>query len=128
MFKKRVVYNIFNKSKGCLLVSEAQIADSFFLRLRGLMFRKNIAAKAALVFYHTSSIHTFFMRFSLDVVFLNKKMQVMRFYEGLKPGRVVFCFFAYMAIELPPHGISRNNLEIGDILELAPVTPSFSGK
>ncbi len=128
MPKKRVVYNLFNKSKGLFLASEALVADDFFLRLKGFMFRKTIAAEAALIFYRTSSIHTFFMRFPLDIVFLNKKMQVVRFYEALKPGRVVFCLFAYLVIELPPHKTSRKNLEIGDILELAPINPSFSGK
>ncbi|MCK4519733.1 MAG: DUF192 domain-containing protein [Candidatus Omnitrophica bacterium] len=128
MSQKRVVYNLFNKSKGLFLASEALVADDFFLRLKGLMFRKTIAAEAALIFYRTSSIHTFFMRFPLDIVFLNKKMQVVRFYEALKPGRVVFCLFAYLVIELPPHKTSRKNLEIGDILELAPINPSFSGK
>lgn len=128
MFKKRVAYDLFNKTKGYSLVSEAQIADNFFLRLKGFMFRKAIAAEAALVFYRTSSIHTFFMRFPLDVVFVNKKMRVVRFYEALKPGRVVFCFFAYLVIELPGHKISRKNLEIGDILELTPMTSSFPDK
>ena len=118
MPKKRVIYNLFNKSKKRSLALEAQIADNFFLRLKGLMFRKTIVPEAALIFYHTSSIHTFFMRFPLDVVFVNKKMRVIKLYKALKPGRVVFCFSAYLSVELPPGKISQKSLEIGDILEL----------
>ena len=126
MSKKRVIYNLFNKSKGHSLALEAQIADNFFLRLKGLMFRKTIVPEAALIFYHTSSMHTFFMRFPLDVVFLNKKMQVIKFYEVLKPARVVFCFSAYLFVELPPGKISQKGLEIGDVLELIPANSILS--
>lgn len=128
MFKKRIVYNIFNKTKKQTLVFEAQVADNFFLRLKGLMFKRSMADSAALLFYHTYSIHTFFMRFPLDIVFLNKKMQVVKFYEALSPGKIVFCFFSYLVVELPPHKISRKNLEIGDVLELVTTESYFPEK
>lgn len=120
MPKKGVVYNLYNKSKNCLIASKALVADNFFLRLRGLMFRKNMDEEEALIFYHTSSIHTFFMRFPIEVVFLNHKMQVVEIHEELGPRRVVFSTSASIAVELPAHKTSNKTLEIGDILELAP--------
>ncbi|MFH1519210.1 MAG: DUF192 domain-containing protein [Candidatus Omnitrophota bacterium] len=121
MLKERVIYNLINKSKGNSLALYAKCADNFFLRLKGLMFRKAINSEEALIFYQAASIHTFFMRFSLDLVFLDKKMQVIKIYRTLPPGRVVFCSSAYLAIELPPDKISQKGLEIGDILELVPI-------
>ena len=63
MFKQRINYNLFNKSKNCLITSKTLVADNFFRRLKGLMFRKSINKEEALVFYHTPSIHTFYMNF-----------------------------------------------------------------
>ncbi|MCK4912158.1 MAG: DUF192 domain-containing protein [Candidatus Omnitrophica bacterium] len=120
MLKKRIVYNLFNKSKNCLIASKVSIANNFFLRLKGLMFRESIDKEEALVFYHTPSIHTFFMRFPIEVVFLNQKMQVKEIYQELKPKRVVFSTFSFIAIELPAFKTSNKTLEIGDILELTP--------
>ena len=118
MPKKRVIYDLFNKSTNCLIASKALVADSFFLRLKGLMFRKSIDEEEALIFYHTPSIHTFFMRFPIEVVFLNQKMQVVEIYEELGPKRVVFSTSASIAVELPARKTSEETLEIGDILEL----------
>lgn len=118
MLKKRVIYNLFNKSKNCLIASKTLVADNFLLRLRGLMFRKSMDEEEALIFYHTSSIHTFFMRFPIEVIFLNQKMQVVEIHEELGPRRVVFSTYASITVELPAHKTSSQTLEIGDILEL----------
>ena len=120
MPKRSVIHNLFNKSKGCLIASKALVADNFFLRLRGLMFRKSMDEEEALIFYHAPSIHTFFMRFPIEVVFLNQKMQVVVIYEELEPRRIVFSTSASIAVELPAHKTSDKTLEVGDILELAP--------
>jgi len=120
MPKKRVIYNLFNKSKNCLIASKALVADNFLLRLKGLMFRKSMNEEEALIFFHTPSIHTFFMHFPIEVVFLNQKMQVVEIYEELGPRRIVFSTSASIAVELPARKTSNKTLEIGDILELTP--------
>jgi len=116
--KKKVIYNLYNKSKNCLIAAKALIADNFLLRFKGLMFRDSIGEEEALIFYQTPSIHTFFMRFPIEVVFLNQKLQVVKIYEELRPGKVVFSASSSIAIELPAHKTSKQTLEIGDILVL----------
>ena len=120
MSKEKIAYKLFNKSKNCLIASKALVADNFFLCLKGLMFRKSMNEEEALIFYHTPSIHTFFMRFPIEVVFLNQKMQVVEIHEELGPRRVVFSTSASIAVELPACKTSADTLEIGDILELTP--------
>ena len=120
MLKKRLIYNLYNRSKNCLIASKAVVADNFFLRLKGLMFREGMDEEEALIFYHTPSIHTFFMRFPIEVVFLNKKMQVVEIHQELGPRRIVFSASASIAVELPAGKTSNKTLEIGDILELTP--------
>jgi len=120
MLKKRIVYNLFNKSKNCLIASKALVANNLLLRLKGLMFRDSMEGEEALIFYHTPSIHTFFMRFPIEVVFLDKKMQVKEIYQELGPKRVIFSTSSSIAIELPAFKTFNQTLEIGDILELKP--------
>lgn len=52
------------------------------------MFRKKPHHKA-IMFKPCSSIHTFFMRFDIDVLFLNENMEVIKKLEALKPGKVI---------------------------------------
>jgi len=115
---QRVIYNIVNKNKNYLLASKVRVARGFLARLLGLMFRKSMNLGEALIFYHTTSIHTFFMRFPLDIVFLDKDMKVIKIYNNLKPSRVIFCPKAFMVIELASKLGARCPLEIGDNLEL----------
>lgn len=116
-----MIYNIINKSKNYLLASKARIARGFLARLLGLMFRKSMSSGEALIFYHAMSIHTFFMRFPLDVVFLDKSMKVMKIYNNLESSRIVFCPKAFMVIEFSSKLGTRGLLEIGDNLELKAV-------
>lgn len=117
-------YRIINKTKAEPISRKAKIADSFFLRFKGLMFKKAISEEEALIFYNAPSIHTFFMRFPIDLAFLDKKMQVIRIYESLSPWKAVFCPKSFSVIEFPPHRTSQKSLEIGDILDFEPIDPS----
>lgn len=108
---------IVNKTKDIVIVENAKIARSFFARLLGLMFRKSIAPDEALIFYHAPSIHMFFMRFVIDVVFLDKNMRVIKIVKNLKPWRITNCFGAYATIELSANTISQVFLSSGDEIE-----------
>lgn len=64
------------------------IADSFTKRLFGYMFRRKPHHDAILL-NPCNSIHTFFMKFNIDVLFLNEHMQVIKKIENLRPGQIV---------------------------------------
>jgi len=113
--------NLVNKGTGEVISHKAAIAGSFFSRLVGLMFRKSIDTESALAFYRTISIHTFFMRFPIDVLFLDKESRILKIYKALKPWRLAFCPKAFIVIELPADKSLEKKLKTGDILELKPV-------
>jgi len=70
-----------------------------------------------LVIEPCNSIHMFFMRYSLDVIFVDRDGRVLFLYEGIKPWRVGrLVKGARMAIELPTGTINRTNTEVGDRL------------
>ena len=109
---------ILNKTKGNTVSGQAKIADSFLKRLIGLTFRKDMAEDEALIFYQASSIHTFFMRFPIDLVFLNKEKRIIRIVEAIRPWKAVFCSGAYLTLELPPNKAKKVNLELDDVLDV----------
>lgn len=78
---KNLVYNLE-------IIAEVFIADSFIKRLLGYMFRKKPHYEAILI-KPCNSIHTFFMKFPIDVLFLNGDMEVVKKIDGLKPGKII---------------------------------------
>ncbi|MCF7873594.1 MAG: DUF192 domain-containing protein [Candidatus Omnitrophica bacterium] len=111
-------YKIVNKTKNVEIACFAKIASGFYLRLLGLMFKNNLPEDQALIFYQAPSIHTFFMRFPIDIIFLDRQMKVKRIVNSLSPWRVVFCKGAYVTIELPVGKAKQNNISLGDKIEL----------
>lgn len=61
------------------------VADSFFSRLLGLMGKKEMKDNQALLITKCNSIHTFFMRFNMDAVFVDKNMTVKKAVKSIKP-------------------------------------------
>ncbi len=114
-----MIYSITSSQQGTMISSKAKIANSFGLRLKGLMFDKSLDESGALIFYHAPAIHTCFMNFAIDIVFLDKDNKVIRICEAVKPWKMVFCPSAKLVIELPSHRASRRSLEIGDKLDIA---------
>jgi len=106
---------------GILISKKALLADTFLSRLIGLTFRKTMPEDEALIFYKAPAIHTFFMRFSFDLVFLDRENKIMRICESIKPNRQVFCLGSTTTIEFPPGTVSRKSLKVGDVLELTPL-------
>ena len=68
-------------------VPRVRVADSYFTRLKGLMFRKELEEGEGLLLKNCSSIHCCFMKFPIDVVYINDKMIVMKV-ETVRPWRV----------------------------------------
>lgn len=64
------------------------LADTFMKRFMGYMFRKDPHYEAIMI-KPCNSIHTFFMRFDIDVIFLDENMEVIKKVEALKPGNVI---------------------------------------
>ncbi len=72
------------------LIPKCSIADTFFPRLCGLMGKNSMNSDEAILFPSCSSIHTLFMRFPIDVVFINRSGEVVEVVEALRPWR--WCF------------------------------------
>lgn len=106
------------KYKDRILSDNIRLADTPYTRIIGLMFKKNIIGADGLLLDPCNSIHTFFMRYSLDVVFLSKTNEVVKVIRNLKPWRMTFIYFkARKTLELPA-GRLPSDIHEGDILEV----------
>ncbi|HEC68897.1 MAG TPA: DUF192 domain-containing protein [Candidatus Omnitrophica bacterium] len=111
-----MVYRIINKTKDSVLASQAKIADNFFKRFLGLMFRKSLSKEEALIFFRAPSIHTFFMRFALDILFLDKEGKVLRIARKIKPWRMVFCRNSSVTVEFSSENNNLAKTSPGDFI------------
>lgn len=101
-----------------LIANKVLHANNFFSRLKGLMFVEKIYDGDGMLIEPCNSIHTFFMKFSLDVVFLDKHNKVVQIRRGMKPWRMTSLIFkAVKTLELPA-GSLIDDIDKGDELRM----------
>ena len=108
---------IRNETKGTVVAAEVGLARSFWSRFRGLMLRSRLDDGAGLLIEPGGSIHTAFMRFPIDAVFLSKEGEVVKVAPAIKPWRAAVSS-GHSVLELPAGGAARAAIEPGDRLIL----------
>jgi hypothetical protein len=108
---------ILNTSRDVELASDARVARGYWSRLAGLLGRRRLAPGEALVIQPCNSVHTWFMRFTIDVLFVDGEGRVVKAVSGLRPFRISTAFRgARAAIELPRGVIAASGTAAGDAL------------
>lgn len=111
---------LINKNNGKILADRIELADNFFSKAIGLIGRKGLLKGEGLHIIPCSSIHSFFMKFAFDVVFINKKNEVVYLIKNMPAWKISkICFSAHSVVELPAGIINETETEIGDILEFS---------
>ena len=82
----------------------------------GLLGRRGLAPGEGLLIAHTGSVHMFFMRFAIDVVFVDRARTIVKIVPTLRPWRVAMARRAKSALELPAGTATRLGLEPGMVL------------
>lgn len=102
-----------------VLVGNLTVADSIFKRAKGLLGRTFLASDSGLLLKPCKAVHTFGMKFAIDVVFLDKENRVIDVIETLKPNRMtaIYCHAATV-LELSSGSTSQVQLAQGDYLEI----------
>ncbi len=110
---------LLNKATNQVLVSKLEVAKSFCARSKGLLGRKSLAMDQALYIQRCNSIHTFFMQFPIDVVFVDRKMVVRKVIPEVKPWRLVLPVWrAAHVIEFSSGFLTTNPIRIGEQLHV----------
>lgn len=115
---------IINETKKIVLAENANLADTPFKRIKGLLGRRSLEDREALIIKPCNSIHTFFMNFPIDALFVDSNNKVIKATTFLNPFRFTPIYFqsAYV-IELPAGTILSSNTSTGDFLLLCPSSP-----
>ena len=95
------------------------VADHPVARMRGLLGRSDLPRGEGILLRSAGSIHTFFMRFPIDVVFLDRALVVLGIHDTIDPWRTASQRGAKVVLELPAGESARRGIAVGDRLTLA---------
>ena len=109
---------LVRKENGVLVCEDLLVAEKPWTRLRGLLGRKHLPPGEGMLLRPAGSVHTAFMRFAIDVVFLDKSLRVLKVEADVRPWRAVGCRGAKAVIERPSGECARRNVRAGDELAL----------
>jgi hypothetical protein len=104
---------------GTVVCERCSLADSPTARMRGLLGRDGLEQGEGLLLRPAASVHTFFMRFPIDVVFLDRALVVLGIEDAIGPWRAASQRGAKAVLELPAGESARRGLAVGDQLTLA---------
>jgi uncharacterized membrane protein (UPF0127 family) len=113
---------VYNKTRETFVATDAVLANSYWGRLVGLLFktRKWTRLGAGLWIVPSRGVHTIGMLFPIDLIFLGKNKEVVHVEEHVRPFRISrVSLKAASVLELPPHTIYRTGTRVGDCLEIS---------
>ena len=119
----RSTIQIKNQTRNSILAARGELARSFWARGRGLMGRASLPDSYALIILPESSIHTFFMRVPIDVLFVDRDDKVIGLRAAMPPSRPfagVAPWRGRYVIEMPAGVIASTGTALGDQLQLTP--------
>jgi uncharacterized membrane protein (UPF0127 family) len=108
---------VTNSDRGTILGEAIEVAATAAQKVKGLLGRDCLADGQGLLFKAAASLHTFFMQFPIDILYMDKNGKVLKSARGVRPFKLVMApFRAYYALELPVGAIQRSGTRVGDHL------------
>jgi uncharacterized protein len=107
-----------------VVCERCDVADHLVSRMRGLLGRSDLPQGEGVLLRPAGSIHTFFMRFPIDVVFLNEEHVVVKVVHRLQPWRAAGVKGARSVLELAAGEAEARGIEVGSALQFDPPAPS----
>jgi uncharacterized membrane protein (UPF0127 family) len=107
---------IINQTRGTTVCESAVIADNPWLRLRGLLGRDSLPPGEGILLTPSPSIHSAFMRFEFDAIFLDRNLRVLRLVESLPAWKARGAKGAKSVLELSDGEIQARGVQVGDEL------------
>jgi uncharacterized protein len=107
-----------NERNGLVLARQLEGAFDSETRRRGLLGRDGLAGDVALIIAPCQAIHTFRMRFPIDVIFADREGRVVHFRSNVGPRRITGALRAFATIEMASGAAARADIRIGDLLSI----------
>ena len=110
--------SVRNQTRGTLLGDAITLANTSALRRTGLLKHTHLDPGTGLWIVPCESVHTFFMKFAIDLVYVDRKHKVRKVRHAVGPWRLSACLTAHSILELPPGTARETGTEAGDQLEI----------
>jgi Uncharacterized conserved protein len=108
-----------NRTRGTVLATCLEVADTSSKRSKGLLGRDGLGDGEGLWIVPCESVHTFFMRFAIDLVYLDRHNKVKKVQRAVAPWRMSLCLTAHSILELPAGTVEATGTVCGDVMEFA---------
>lgn len=105
-----------NLTRNTVLAARMEVADSAATRNKGLLGRERLSPGEGLWIIPCEAVHTFWMRFPIDLVYLDRKKRIRKLVCDLRPWRLSGCLTAHSVLELPAGTIRNTQTQCGDTL------------
>jgi uncharacterized membrane protein (UPF0127 family) len=113
------IVRVYNTTRHSCLGEQISMADSSLRRLVGLLGKRSLAPGYGLFIVPSQAVHTVGMAFPIDVVFVDKKYNVLGVRKAVRPFRITRVFWkAFGVLELPAGTITGSHTEVGDQLKV----------
>ena len=110
---------ILNMTRAVVLAHRVEVADSGAARRKGLLGRNGLAPGEGLWIVPCESVHTFAMRFPIDLIYLDRHKKVKKVRSGVPPWRLSACLSAHSVVELASGTVQMTQTKAGDQLEFS---------
>ena len=107
-----------NQTRNTVLAHAAEVADTSAKRRTGLLKHERLAPGEGLWIDPCESVHTFFMKFPIDLVYLDKHHKVRKARNAVRPWRLSACLLAHSVLELPAGTVKQSGTQVGDELAI----------
>jgi hypothetical protein len=115
---------VINVTRSTELASNAEVAKSGGKRSKGLLGRKGLMAGEGMWILPCEAIHTFFMQFAIDLVYLDRRNRIKKVVSNVPPWRLSACLSAHSVLELPSGTVHNSQSSAGDFVEFTPLSES----
>jgi uncharacterized membrane protein (UPF0127 family) len=119
--------SVRNVTRDVVLADSAQSTDTSAERRTGLLKNTRLEPGDGLWIVPCESVHSFFMKFTIDVLYLDRKHRVKKLRPEMAPWRVSACLTAHSVLELPAGTIVRTGTKTGDQLEIKTLSSPAGG-
>lgn len=112
---------VTNRRSGKQIATHAGIANTSELRRRGLLKHSSLDEGDGLWIAPCEAVHSFGMKFAIDVLYLNKQKKILKIRPNMVKSRISLCLSAHSVLELPAGTVAKTGTAVGDELEFEKV-------
>ena len=110
---------VSNLTRNTVLATHMEVADIAAKRSKGLLGRERLSPGEGLWILPCESVHTFWMQFPIDLIYLDRKKRIRKLRGEVRPWRLSACLTAHSVLELPSGTIRETQTQLGDTLEFS---------